>query len=99
LVYDVTSPSSFEDIDRFWLNEVQSYAEKNVEMMLVGNKNDLTSQKNVSTEAAQEYANQKQMHFCEVSAKTADSVDLGFKKLIEQLMKKKASNSTRSTFQ
>jgi Ras-related protein Rab-1A len=33
--------SSFEDIDRFWLNEVESYAEKDVEMLLLGNKDDL----------------------------------------------------------
>jgi Ras-related protein Rab-1A len=41
LVYDVTSETSFEDIDKFWINEVESYAEKNVELMLIGNKSDL----------------------------------------------------------
>ena len=45
LVYDVTSESSFEDIDKFWINEVESYAEKNVDLILIGNKSDLGEKK------------------------------------------------------
>jgi GTPase SAR1 family protein len=41
MVYDVTNPASFEDVDKFWINEVESYAEKNVELLLIGNKSDL----------------------------------------------------------
>lgn len=40
-MYDVASLNSFEDIDRFWINEVDSYAEKNVELLLLGNKSDI----------------------------------------------------------
>ena len=42
LVYDITNLPSFEDIERFWLNEVESYAEKDVELLLLGNKSDLS---------------------------------------------------------
>jgi Ras-related protein Rab-1A len=41
LVYDLTKKKSFEEIDKFWINEVESYAEKNVELLLIGNKSDL----------------------------------------------------------
>lgn len=41
MVYDVTNSNSFEDVDKFWINEVESYAEKNVELLLIGNKSDL----------------------------------------------------------
>jgi len=41
-VYDITNLPSFEDIERFWLNEVESYAEKDVELLLLGNKSDLS---------------------------------------------------------
>ena len=41
MVYDVTNKKSFEDIDSFWVYQVESYAEKNVELMLIGNKDDL----------------------------------------------------------
>ena len=35
----------FEDIDKFWINEVESYAEKNVDLILIGNKSDLGEKK------------------------------------------------------
>ena len=41
LVYDVTNPSTFDDIDKFLINEVESYAEKSVDLLLIGNKSDL----------------------------------------------------------
>lgn len=41
LVYDVTNPGSFDDVDKFWINEVESYADKSVDLLLVGNKSDL----------------------------------------------------------
>jgi Ras-related protein Rab-1A len=44
-VYDVSNKGSFDDIDKFWINEVESYAEKNVELLLVGNKSDLDENK------------------------------------------------------
>ena len=51
MVYDTTNPSSFDDIERFWINEVESYAEKNVELLLIGNKCDLKDQKNSNLDA------------------------------------------------
>jgi len=45
LVYDVTNQKSFDDIDSFWIREVESYAEKNVELLLIGNKSDLSEDK------------------------------------------------------
>lgn len=37
----MTSETSFTDIEKFWISEVESYAEKNVELLLIGNKKDL----------------------------------------------------------
>lgn len=43
IVYDVTNSNSFDDIEKFWISEVESYAEKNVELLLIGNKKDLNN--------------------------------------------------------
>ncbi|EGR28722.1 Ras family protein, putative [Ichthyophthirius multifiliis] len=84
IVYDVTNQSSFDDIDKFWISEVESYAEKNVEVLLIGNKIDLNAQ--VSNEKAKEYAKNKNMEFFEASAKTSDTVQLAFLTLTRNLI-------------
>lgn len=45
MVYDVTNAQSFEDIEKYWLHEVVSYGEKNVQLLVIGNKHDLEEQK------------------------------------------------------
>jgi len=40
IVYDVTNRESFVHV-RNWLDEINNYAQKNVNILLVGNKNDL----------------------------------------------------------
>ena len=40
VVYDITSPASFEKA-RFWVKELQKHASPNINIVLVGNKKDL----------------------------------------------------------
>ena len=44
VVYDVTDMESFNNVKQ-WLNEIDRYANENVNKLLVGNKSDLTSKK------------------------------------------------------
>ncbi|CAD8163565.1 unnamed protein product [Paramecium octaurelia] len=88
IVYDTTCQQSFDDIEKFWLNEVESYAEKNAELLLLGNKSDLST-KQVQSERVQEYAQKRNMMFFETSAKTADGVEEAFKKIAIKLMAKR----------
>ena len=46
MVFDTSNQASFEDIEKYWINEVESYSEKNVSLMLLGNKIDLTKEEN-----------------------------------------------------
>ena len=41
MVYDISNENSFDDIDKFWISEVENYAEKTVELALIGNKSDM----------------------------------------------------------
>ena len=45
IVYDTTCQKSFEDIEKFWFNEIESYADKDVLLLLLGNKSDIDEQK------------------------------------------------------
>lgn len=48
LVFDLTDPLSFDNIVKFWMNEVETYAEKDAIFFLIGNKSDLNDQRQVS---------------------------------------------------
>ena len=47
LVFDITDVTSFDSIVKFWMNEVEMYAEKDAVFFLVGNKSDLEDQRAV----------------------------------------------------
>jgi Ras-related protein Rab-1A len=89
MVYDCSHHPSFDDIDNFWINEVESYADKDVEILLLGNKCDLKSEKAVEERTAKDYGQKKNMEFFEVSAKTADSVHEAFNVVARKLIEKK----------
>ncbi len=44
--------TTFETIDKYWLREIESYADKNVKLMLLGNKCDMKREKQVDPDAA-----------------------------------------------
>ncbi|CAN1345470.1 Ras-related protein RABA2a [Linum perenne] len=50
LVYDVTKPTTFENVSR-WLKELRDHADSNIVIMLIGNKTDLKHLRGVATEA------------------------------------------------
>ena len=70
VVYDVTDMESFEAV-KGWLNEIDRYANENVNKLLVGNKSDLTSQKVVDYATAKAFADEIGIPFIETSAKNA----------------------------
>jgi len=81
VVYDITNPETFQKA-QFWVKELQKHGSPDIVMALVGNKADLESQREVSREEAQAYADSNGMFFIETSAKTADNVNQLFEVII-----------------
>ncbi|KAM3581672.1 Ras-related protein Rab-11A [Umbelopsis sp. WA50703] len=96
LVYDITRPSSFQNIDH-WLKELKDHADENIVMMLVGNKSDLAeSSRAVPTEEGGAFAEDNKMLFFETSALDATNVDTAFQTVfskIYEIVPKKIANS------
>ena len=74
VVYDVTNKASFDNVKR-WLTEIDKYAREGVNKLLVGNKadnteNDTMSNRQVSTAAGRQFAEQHDIPFLETSAKS-----------------------------
>ena len=55
LVYDITKKESFDNIDR-WILELKNNGESEVTIILIGNKSDLDSERQVSKEDGQNKA-------------------------------------------
>ncbi|KAG0926552.1 hypothetical protein G6F32_013178 [Rhizopus arrhizus] len=82
IVYDITSPSSFENAQR-WLRETRKYTDPNAVIMLVGNKADLSeSSREVETEEGRSLAEEEGLLFIETSAKDATNINTAFTTLI-----------------
>ncbi|OAE26503.1 hypothetical protein AXG93_815s1660 [Marchantia polymorpha subsp. ruderalis] len=77
VVYDITSPDSFQKA-QFWVKELQKHGSPGIVMALVGNKADLEESREVASEDSQAYAESNGMFFIETSAKLATNVNLLF---------------------
>ena len=73
IVYDITSRDSFENIGA-WIKECKQHGNKEMTLVLVGNKLDLENDREVTYEEAEQYANENNMLFFETSAKTSNHV-------------------------
>lgn len=84
LVYDITKRPSFDHVTR-WLEELRGHADKNIVIMLVGNKTDLGSLRAVPTEDAKEFAEKENLFFIETSALEATNVDTAFVNVLTEI--------------
>merc|ERR1711939_1264554 len=90
VVYDVTDQESFNNV-KVWLQEIDRYANENVNKLLVGNKSDLTSKKVVDYETAKAFADELGIPFLETSAKSAANVEQSFMTMAAEIKKRMAS--------
>lgn len=88
LVYDMTDGQSYEDVDKFWLQEVDNYAEKDVELYLIGNKSDLVERRAIPAATVEEYCKKKKMTHFESSAKEDEKVSDIFIDFARKMMRK-----------
>ncbi|KAI3803902.1 hypothetical protein L1987_32066 [Smallanthus sonchifolius] len=84
LVYDVTKPTTFENISR-WLKELRDHADANIVIMLIGNKTDLKHLRAVAVEDAQSFAEKEGLSFIETSALEATNVEKSFQTILGEI--------------
>ncbi len=83
LVYDISRRDTFQKLDS-WHNEILNFANKGFKIMLIGNKNDLETERQVSADEGKLFAESKGMFFWETSAKV--NSDRGVNKAIESIV-------------
>ena len=85
LLYDVTKSETFENLND-WVIKIEKNSSKNVYKALIGNKIDLESDRNVSSEQGEDYADQYIMNYFEVSAKEKTNVEETFMTITKELI-------------
>ena len=85
LVYDITKEETFESC-KDWLEQLRKHGETNCEVMLIGNKNDLESNRAVKYEQASYFASENNLMFMEASATTGKSVKEAFDVILNKVI-------------
>ena len=84
LVYDITSKNSFDGLKNYWLKEVKDSSEKNVILVILGNKSDLFEREQVDNEEANAFAKELNALFFATSAKDSITINKLFLKIAEK---------------
>jgi len=81
VVYDITKAATFRNVEK-WLQELQTHADADIVIMLVGNKSDLRSQREVATEDAKRFAEKNKLLYIETSALDGENIKEAFHKVV-----------------
>ncbi|KAK2637068.1 hypothetical protein Ddye_031860 [Dipteronia dyeriana] len=84
LVYDISKRQTFDHVAK-WLEELRGHADKNIVIMLVGNKSDLETLRAVPTEDAREFAEKESLFFMETSALDCTNVESAFLTVLTEI--------------
>ncbi|CAI2379939.1 unnamed protein product [Moneuplotes crassus] len=92
IVYDICNKSSFNSVHG-WVQDVDQYSTLGITKLLIGNKSDETTGRQVTFEEGQELANMYKMQFIETSAKTNTNVKEAFYTLTKLMNSAKVSSN------
>ncbi|CAL8303599.1 unnamed protein product [Lota lota] len=98
LLYDITSKTSFDNI-RAWLTEIHEYAQRDIVIMLLGNKADMAGERAIKRDEGENLAREYCVPFMETSAKTGVNVELAFISVAKELKRRAVRRPDELTFQ
>ena len=87
VVYDITRKNTFETVNK-WVSDISAAADKKITLILIGNKNDLEDQRQVTKEVGEEKAKELGLAFMETSACSGENLDKAFQMMINEIYKK-----------
>ncbi|KAH7549397.1 hypothetical protein ACOSP7_025841 [Xanthoceras sorbifolium] len=97
LVYDITRRATFGNIKK-WLKELREYSNSHMIIVLVGNKSDLSKNREVQEEEGKELAETEGLYFMETSAlenlNVQDAFLQMFSKILENTVQKNLETKT-----
>ena len=95
IVYEISDKESFEKIN-FWMEHIKNNAPEDAKIILVGNKEDLTSERHVSIEEGENKAKSYNIKFFEACAKDGTNVKELFYYLANEIYQESKLNGNKS---
>jgi Ras-related protein Rab-8A len=96
LVYDVTDPVSFSNINN-WMSQIHQHADLHVNKILIGNKCDMDEERKVSVEEGRGLAEKYKIPFFETSAKSKVNVGEAFEAIANDVTKRLIDDGSTGT--
>lgn len=90
IVFDITRRETFDNV-KSWINELNTYGEKDTSIIVVGNKSDLDEKREVPMKDILNILNDEYLYF-EVSARNGNNISMAFDKLIKLMVEKNKNN-------
>ena len=87
IVYDITNRETFESVDK-WIQDLNMNSDKNITLLLIGNKKDLEDKRDVTKEEGEEKAKSFGLAFLETSALTGENIDKVFDYMLKEVYNK-----------
>jgi small GTP-binding protein len=85
VVYDISRPETFGNALEQWVVQLREHADREIVVVLVGNKSDLAGERKVLLDDAREAASKGGVRLMETSALTNSNVHEAFQVLVEQI--------------
>jgi len=98
VVYDITKAATFRNVEK-WLQELQTHADRDIVIMLVGNKSDLKAQREVATDDAKRFAEKNKLLYIETSALDGENIKEAFYRTVaatKEVQDKKARDKQQT---
>ena len=92
LVYDITSKTSFEGLQNYWIPQVKDSSPENIILIIAANKMDLFEREQVDEADAKKYAKEVKASFVPTSAKDSS----GINKIFLEIAKKYSGSNSAS---
>jgi len=85
IVFDITNHKSFDNLP-LWIENFYKNGPEQKNIILIGNKNDLVNQRQVTQEEAEAFSETNNMMYFETSAKDGNNIDYVFNYAAERLL-------------
>ena len=90
IVYDITRKCTFDNIDK-WISDLKLNGDKNICIVILGNKSDLDDKREVSKSEGMKKSEIHKTAFLETSALNGDNIGKAFDEIIEQIIQNNKS--------